>query len=405
MAQSSGNRGWFFKALGVLLAWVVLAGLAYYLLLKPGRQGADEGEPAVRINNNSDANANSAKPTPIEIGIAYGTEKQRWLNWTVAEWNKTTQGQQIRVNLIPMGSLEGAHAVLRGDQRIHVWSPASSVYREVFEQEWNLNRAGEPIVESEVLALSPMAFVMWKARAEPFLSHYHEISFKTISQALQAEEGWGSIAGKPEWGLFKFGQTHPNQSNSGLLSLVLACYNYHGKLRGLSRADVVNAEFQQWLGQLQRGVSGLSNSTGNMMREMVLKGPSSFDAVMVYESVAIDYLQNAQGRWGELLVAYPERNMWSDNPYYILNTTWATSAHQQAAREFLAFLMSEPIQRESLSHGFRPGNAAVPVNAPESPFVKFASYGLKIDLPQICEPPPPEVVNELTTWWSRAVGR
>ena len=41
-----------------------------------------------------------------------------------------------------------------------------------------------------------------------------------------------AIAGKPEWGLFKFGHTHPDQSNSGLLTLVLMAYEFAGKRRG-----------------------------------------------------------------------------------------------------------------------------------------------------------------------------
>src|SRR5262245_7756102 len=75
---------------------------------------------------------------PVEIGIAYGTEKQRWLEWAVAEFAKTSDGKRIRINLIPMGSLEGAHALISGDQRIQVWSPASSLYKDIFVQEWQV---------------------------------------------------------------------------------------------------------------------------------------------------------------------------------------------------------------------------------------------------------------------------
>src|SRR5262249_41395904 len=48
----------------------------------------------------------------VELGVAYGTEKQRWLEWAVQEFAKTRDGKRIKVNLIPMGSLEGAHALL-----------------------------------------------------------------------------------------------------------------------------------------------------------------------------------------------------------------------------------------------------------------------------------------------------
>ena len=57
---------------------------------------------------------------------------------------------------------------------------------------------------------------------------------------------------------------------------------------------------QDRLIEFQSGVSGLSHSTGDMMKEMVLKGPTSYDGLMVYESVAIDYLAKAEGRWDQL---------------------------------------------------------------------------------------------------------
>jgi len=91
----------------------------------------------------------------VEIGIAYGTEKQRWLEWAVQEFAKTKDGKRIKVNLIPMGSLEGAHALLNGDQRIQVWSPASALYKDIFVQEWQIKYSQNPILKEEPIALSP----------------------------------------------------------------------------------------------------------------------------------------------------------------------------------------------------------------------------------------------------------
>ena len=83
-----------------------------------------------------------------------------------------------------MGSLEGAQAVLRGDRRIHVWSPASALYKDVFLQEWQVQHGGDrSIVREENLALSPMVLVMSAERYEAFAKKYGEVSFKTLSQA------------------------------------------------------------------------------------------------------------------------------------------------------------------------------------------------------------------------------
>jgi hypothetical protein len=337
----------------------------------------------------------------VEIGVAHGTEKRHWLQWAVEEFAGTQDGRRILVDLIPMGSMESAHAILDGDERIHVWAPASKMYLRTFLRDWEAKRRGNPIVKGEDLALTPMVIVMWKPRYDSFLIKAPEVSMKMLGYAMHAKTGWGAIAGKPEWGHFKFGHTHPLQSNSGLMTLVLLAYEFHEKTAGLSVSDVMSQDFQDYLAWFERGVTGLSNSTGNMMREMVYKGPASFDALMVYESVAIDYFKRAEGRWGRLQVVYPNYNVWNDNPYYILDTPWTTEAHQRAAETFLAFLMSEPIQVRALDHGFRPGNPSVPVRGPASPFVRYAEFGLKIDLPAVCEPPSPEVIDNLQQSWVR----
>ena len=57
--------------------------------------------------------------------------------------------------------------------------------------------------------------------------------------------------------------------------------------------------------------------------------------------------------------------------------------------------MSEPIQKRALDHGFRPGNPAVSVRFPESPLIRHANRGLRIELPRMCEPPRNDVVQEL----------
>jgi ABC-type sulfate transport system substrate-binding protein len=156
--------------------------------------------------------------------------------------------------------------------------------------------------------------------------------------------------------------------------------------------------------KIESAVSGLSDSTGNMMRDMVLRGPSSYDALFVYENVAIDYLKNAEGRWGELRVVYPKRNVWNDNPYYIVDAPWSTPEQKQTAGAFADFLLSEPTQKQSLDHGFRPGNPQVPVKFPESPLVQYQKYGLQIDIGATCEPPKAEVINNLLAGWQRSQG-
>jgi hypothetical protein len=343
----------------------------------------------------------------VEINIAFGTEKEKWLKEALAAFQQTPEGRRCVVHLIGMGSVEGAHAVLEGPGQvpIHVWSPASSAYRNVFEQEWRIKHNGEPILQAENLALTPMVFVLWKARYDPFVAKFGKVSFQTIAEAMREPGGWATIANEPGWGLFKFGHTHPSKSNSGLLTLVLMAYEFAHKERGLTTADVTQVPFQTWLQEFERGVvrpgGSLTNSTGNLMREMVLRGPSQYDGLMVYENLVIDYLEAARQRWGDLQVTYPVPNLWNEHPYYILDVPWSTGEQRAVARQFLEFLTSEEVQRRALEHGFRPGNPAVPIRFAESPLVRHEAQGLTIDLPRVYEPPRAEVLNDLIASFRR----
>jgi hypothetical protein len=343
----------------------------------------------------------SSDGNTVELGIAYGTEKQRWLQWAVEQFQTIPQGKHIHVNLIPMGSLEGAHAVLNGDQRIQVWSPASAVYKDTFVEDWQAKYGSDPILKEDALALTPMVFVMWEERYQAFKDHYGTVDFDTINRALHEPGGWQTIGQHPDWGLFKFGHTNPGESNSGILALLLAGHSYYKKTDDLTLADVTNPQFQSWLGKLESASSSDSNSTGNLMREMVLKGPSSYDALLVYESVAIDYLKNAEGRWGPIHVIYPEYNTWNENPYYILNVSWSSEDQRKAAQAFLDFLLSEPVQRESITHGFRPANPSVPTRTPDSPWMRYQGSGVTLNLGKICAAPKAEVVTNLLVSWQR----
>jgi ABC-type Fe3+ transport system substrate-binding protein len=384
----------------IILAIIVgcLAGGYYFLAGKSSSTSPNpDGKPSSTSNN--------WKGNAIEIGIVYGTEKKTWLEWAAQEFAKTPDGEKIKINLIPKGSQEGAQALVAGDKKIHVWSPASSLYKETFVLDWQAKYSNNPILKEDSLALTPMVFVMWDERYQAFMQKKKALNFTTIEEALKEKGGWDSIAGKPEWGLFKVGHTNPNKSNSGLMTLVLMGYDYTNKTKDLNLKDILDPKFQDWMLSLEKGVNGLADSTGTMMKEMVLKGPSSFDAVFVYENVAIDQLKNAQGRWGELKVVYPKQNMWSDNPYYIIDAPWSTKEHRDAAGVFLNFLLSEPIQKESLVHGFRPANPNVPVKFPESPFMLYQKYGLQFEPGSTCDAPKAEVINNLLSLWQRNQGR
>lgn len=388
--------------LGKLIIFLVIiaCGFLAWRYLWPKSAPTAPGQPA--------AGETAPPPTTgqVAITLAYGSEKERWLKWAVEEFAKSDAGRGISVTLEKRGSVEAGQALLAGTLKAHLWAPASTLAVDGFAAEWEIKNGRKPALQTETLAVTPMVFVFWEKRylALSLGGDLEPDSFRAIGKALAEPTGWAGLAKQPDWGFLKFGHAHPNQSSSGLMTLVLMAYSFHDT-RELSMAQVLDAGFQQWLTGFEKAVSGLNSSTGDQMKDMVLKGPSAYDGLCVYESVVIDFLRNAQGRWGELRVVYPNPTMWADNPCLVLDAPWSSPEQRAAAARLLGFLLSEPVQRQALVHGLRPGNPAVPIKGPDSPFTAFALQGLRIDLPRVVDNPKPDVVQNLLAGWQRAVGR
>jgi tRNA A-37 threonylcarbamoyl transferase component Bud32 len=348
-------------------------------------------------------------PAPIELNIVYGTEKRKWLEAAASEFKATSEGQGIAIHLIGRGSIQGLEEVLNGPglKPLHVWAPASIANRELLEREWKIRRPGlpGPILKSKNLVLSPMVFVFWKERLDAILEKYGRVDFRTLNQAMHEPGGWGAIAGKPEWGLFRFAHAHPARSNSGLMTLALMAYEYVGKSRDLTLADITRPDFQTWLAKFERGVTrpggSLIDSTGTLMEEMLARGPSQYDGLILYESLAIDFMKAAEERWGEIRVVYPEPTIMNEHPYSILEVPWSDASHQKAAAAFLDFLMSPPVQIRALKRGFRPGIPSLNAGTPGGPLTKLEKQGFRLKIAPVAEAPPLEVLDDLVAAFRR----
>src|SRR5690348_12500773 len=68
----------------------------------------------------------------VTISIAYGSEKQAWIEPLIQKYNdaqhKTSGGSTIIVTATAMGSIESVNAIIGQRMQPTVWSPASSIY-------------------------------------------------------------------------------------------------------------------------------------------------------------------------------------------------------------------------------------------------------------------------------------
>lgn len=330
----------------------------------------------------------------IKIGIAYGVEKKRWLEWAREEFKKTPQGKDINIDLIQMGSIEAAETILRKDvdaRLIHVWAPASSSIQNLLTDKWRKANCG-PILSGTTLVYTPMVILMWKERYKKFIAKYNYVDFFTLAQALSEPTGWAAIANKPEWGVFGLGHTTPTSSNSGLFTLVLMAYNYYYNPLKLSQIkkekielepirleQVQDESFLTWLKAAQENIF-TDPKTDVVMNTMLERKFAEIDAIVLYENLALNYLnqkkiepaktdqphpnqaEKPNRDNNELKIIYPTLNVWNDNPYYILNVPWSSQEQRVAAKLFQDFLLSDRAQKLARDESaFRPASIEVPL--------------------------------------------
>lgn len=347
----------------------------------------------------------------VTLDFLYTTEKERWLKGALEEFAKARP--DIYVKARGVGTIESIRLITEGKETPVAWSPADEVAINLLDTEWSLQK-GAPIVDRaedvapQPLVITPLVVIAWEERAKALAKAGtgDPGDWSVIHRLATDPKGWLGVGASAEWGFVKLGHTAPNTSNSGLQTLILMAYGFHGKSAGLVQADILDEKFQKWLKEIETAVGKFGNSSGTYMRDMVLFGPSKYDLIWNYESVAISEMAAAQGRWGNLSVYYPKPTLWSNHPFVVLKNASATPEQREAAKVLRDFLLSVPIQQRALDAGFRPANPDVKVLTadPNNPWNRLKPYGVRVDIPPTAEPPSGEVTRLLLETWRRVMG-
>lgn len=353
-------------------------------------------------------------PAPVVVDVLYSTEKAAWLSEVVVEFEKTdprVNGRPIELNMEKMGSREIYLAVLDGDRQPTLISPASSLQISILE-DLSASRYGEPFVNPKdsnscrPVVTSPLVVAAWKERADALWGDDPNDLWTGFYEALTNPQGWGAY-GHPDWGYVKFGHTNPLSSNSGFQTILLMTYDYHGKTSGLTSEDILaDPGYQEWFLGFEGAISSFGESTGTYMEEIIAYGPSLYDMVAVYESVAIEQAENAAGKYGELKIYYPPATHLSDHPFCVLDADWVSPEQAEAAQLFVDFLTSREAQELALlKYGFRPVDPGIPLEQAGSPFLTYQENGIQAELAPEVELPAGSVLNTLLDFWTRNVQR
>ncbi len=296
----------------------------------------------------------------VEISILYGSEKKSWLEEQITAFNAANP--TIHVTGKPTGSGEAMTSILDGTEKPVIFSPASGAYVTLLNQRWQTrdNHTKPLAPTSEPLVLSPIVIAMWKPMAEALGWPAKPLGWADILKVGADPKGW-SAYGRPEWGELKLGHTHPEYSNSGLLSVLAIAYAGAQTTRGLTAADLPKVE--NYMAQVEDSIVHYGKSTGFFADKMVERGTSYLSAAVLYENLVIE--SYAKSPSPPLVAIYPvEGTFWSDHPYSVLDADWVTAPQREASAKFLAFLKAKPQQERALALGFRPVDPSIKIGAP-----------------------------------------
>jgi Ca-activated chloride channel family protein len=299
-----------------------------------------------------------------------------------------------------MGSIESANAIIAEEIKPTVWSPASSVYIPVANAGWRQTHADDLVVGTpEDLVLSPVVIAMWKTMAEVLGWPDTPLGWADIAELATSEEGWAAY-GYPEWGEFKLGHTHPNHSNSGIVSIIAETYAGAGKQRDLTLQDLQDPDVRDFVADVESSIIHYGRSTGFFAQRMFERGPSYLSAAVMYENLIV--AQESKRLSGEsdqlpVVAIYPkEGSFWSNHPYAILNAPWVSDEQREAAEAFQAFLLDRPQQLKALEYGFRPADIQnIPLSTPLD-----TAHGVDPTQPKtILQVPTAEVITGIEQLW------
>ncbi|MFZ1403364.1 MAG: VWA domain-containing protein, partial [Anaerolineae bacterium] len=188
----------------------------------------------------------TAAPLPkgtVKVTLASSNTKKVWLDQVVKGFNaarqKTAAGNAIVVEVSHVTSGASLNAILGGTLQPVAWSPGDPSWVEQANTAWAREHGNRPLASDTCPAtiFAPLGFAMWRPMAEALGWPDKPIGWDTMVALAADPDGWAS-RGRPEWGRFTFGHTHPAYANSGLLSMTTFVYGIAGKQDTLTVADV-----------------------------------------------------------------------------------------------------------------------------------------------------------------------
>lgn len=352
----SRTRVVFLIIVGITLLVVVAA---FVIQLVSGLiDGTDSEDGATRIPEGS-----------VLVTLASSNTKRNWLDQVAEQFNAshqtTSAGHTVIVKVSHVTSGGSMNAILDGELQPVAWSPGDQSWVEQANDSWR-QRHNMPLARQECQATiyAPLGFAMWRPMAETLGWPDTPIGWDTIVELAADPEGWASY-GRPEWGNFRFGHTHPAYANSGLLSMTGFVYGIAGS--DLTAADIYSDKTQEAMFHLEQNTSKYGRQAPPLLDLMAREGAGYLHAAAVPEADTVRMnLERGNELSFPLAFIFPAGGtIWADHPYCVLdNTDWVDDELAEAAAIFRDYLLAKDQQALAIDNYLRPLDNNIPLHAP-----------------------------------------
>jgi Ca-activated chloride channel homolog len=325
------------------------------------------------------ARASSTPPT-LEVVFASSDGKKEWVDDAIRAFNAQkleVQGQRVVVKAQHMRSGESRQAILAGREKPTIWGPAGKSWIELINQDWQLKERSPFVAEVRDTVNTALVIATWEPMARALGWPDKPIGWADLHRVTADPRGWGAF-GHPEWGAFKFGHSHPDYSNSAMLSVLSLIHAAAGKTSRLTAEDMKNPRVIDWVRDIERAVVHYGESSSWLTEKLCQRGPAYLSAVTLYESSVVKANDKCRDKPFPLVALYPkEGTYWETHPAGIVQAAWVSEAQKEGARLFLDFLVAPAQQAKAPRFGFRPALAGVPLSAPLD-----VAHGVRPDAPR-----------------------
>ncbi len=306
----------------------------------------------------------------IAIDISSSNTKEDWMNTMVERFNqqqvKLSSGEAIFVRVIHVTSGGSQKDILDGKSKPAVWSPGDQSWIDGANQVWR-DRTGRPLIPDACppSILAPIGFGMWRPMAEAMGWPDKPIGWEDLVKLSSDPSGWASL-GHPEWGQFKFGHTHPDFSNTGLLMMTALAYSTVNKTSGLTTDEIYSDPVKQAFTNLELNTYHYGIQNRPLMQILAQRGPDYLHAVTSSEAEVLKTNKEfASSMRYPLVFIFPARGTyWSEQPYCILAGDWVNDKQKEAAKIFRDYLLSAEVQTLAIDYYLRPVDESIPLHDP-----------------------------------------